>query len=401
MTLLETLIVIGVAVAIIGGIIFQLQRQAERARNENAVRTQGQEMRDLADAARKYGNTVGDGWADGDLVEVTIAQLIETGALPEGFGARGDGTVLGMTPTGQQYRLYSLKDGGAGAYNDPNVEDGTVRSVILDTGTPQEGRLEKIGIANLEQAILSFKESVGLWTSSEEKVPMGVLAAGSSEVRGVGRVFTKDVLDWISNPVRTPASVALVGFPDLDGSEVGPPGGGGATYCEDVQFVEEGQGCPGGPGSTTTTCAAGYREPACPAGMDEIAADHLCPAVPDTPKSFGSDVGVVVMGMEIDSRVTPPSQVPYAVCTQQGCSTLFASCGGSNWNQRTGYAMFNGAKIGTIECTYQYSATQITYPFGFGQAPSCTPGASVSRVYPTTGLTQARSKVCCRKATVD
>ena len=79
MTLLETLIVVGIATAVIGTIIFMMQRNAERERSEVAVRMQGQEMANLAKATREYARTAGEDWANGDRVEVAIDDLVEAG----------------------------------------------------------------------------------------------------------------------------------------------------------------------------------------------------------------------------------------------------------------------------------------------------------------------------------
>ena len=193
MTLLETLIVVGIAVAVIGGLIFMMQRNAERERTETAAKVHGQEMANLAAAVREHANTAGEDWAEGDRVEVAVVDLIDAGLLPEGFGARASETDYGMTPIGQYYRVFSIKDGGT--YDDPLVENGTIRTVVLDLGTPNPGRMERIGISNLPERIQAYKESVALYTTREERVAMGVIPAGGEAVRGVGRVFVKDIID--------------------------------------------------------------------------------------------------------------------------------------------------------------------------------------------------------------
>lgn len=324
---------------------------------------------------------------------MSIDDLVDAGLLPEGFGARTDDpAVLGVTPTGQNYTIVSIKNGPSGSlYHDPNVEEGKIRTVIWDAGTPVLGRLERIGVQNVAGAILVWKEAVAMWatTKAPTSVPMGVLDPNNpsgnpgGEVRGVGRNFTKDVIDWIENPVTQPAAVALVGFPDLEGDGGpgggGPPGGGGLSYCEDIQFLQE-----------------QLVEPMCPAGYVEIASGHICSAAPNPPiQTFGSEYGVVMYGLEEDSVTSPPTLVPYPLCTPSGCATQYIRCGQYNHSTRTAWATFNGAKIGQWECSYQYLDSVLIYTFGFGQTPTCGAGASTSRSYPTNGITTARSKTCC------
>jgi type II secretory pathway pseudopilin PulG len=305
MTLLETLIVVGIAAAVIGGIVFMMQRVSERERSEVAVRMQGQEMANLAKAARTYGNTVGEDWADGDRVIVPIDDLVDAGLLPEGFGARdlANPIELGYTPLGQQYTVISIKDGGS--YDDVTVEDGTVRTVILDLGDPVAGRLERAGVPNLEQRILSHKEAVSLYTAREERIPMGVLETGVPAVRGVGRSFNKDVLDWIENPPSFPAAVALVGFPDLDpaGTNPTPPGGGGTQYADCVVHGDH-EGC-GGLGCVP------YTPPTCSAPWVELARPRLCGLGGTTVTS--TPVGIVVGGLT--QETTTIGQSTSSVCT--------------------------------------------------------------------------------------
>lgn len=70
------------------------------------------------------------------------------------------------------------------------------------------GGLERIGVPNVVGAITAWKEAASLYASNEYGIPMGVLVVASGEVLGVGCSFTKDVIDWIENPLTQPASVA-------------------------------------------------------------------------------------------------------------------------------------------------------------------------------------------------
>jgi type II secretory pathway pseudopilin PulG len=370
MTLLETLIVVGIAVAVIGGIVFMMQRQAERERSEDAVRMQGQEMANLAKAARAYANTVGEDWADGARVVVAIDDLVDEGLLPEGFGARVSPTDLGVTPIGQQYAVISIKDGAP--YDDDAVEDGTIRTVILDLGTPNPGRLERAGVPNIEERILAHKESVALYTAREDRIPMGVLEATDDMVRGVGRVFTKDVLDWIENVPTTAAAVALVGFPDLDpaGSNPNPTPGGPGLYA-DCQVVGAHEGC-GGLGCNP------YTPPVCPSGWDELARPRLCGA--GGTEVTSTDVGVLVSSFRTD--------------TSQSGFNVGLTCTLYRGSITSAVAMLNGAQIYERAC----SATQLTSAFNFDEPPVCqstTTSGSVPDQLNVDGNPNAYGLLCC------
>lgn len=337
MTLLETLIVVGIAVAVIGTIIFMMQRNAERERSEDAVRMQGQEMANLAKATREYGNTVGEDWANGDRVEVTIDELVDAGLLPEGFGARDTPTVLGVTPIGQRYRVFSIKDGDS--YNDPLVTDGTIRSVIIDLGTPNAGRMERAGIANLPERILAFKEAVSLYTTREERVAMGVVPAGGEEVRGVGRSFTKDVIDWIENAPSEGAAVVLVGFPDLDPADSNPNPTTPTDQYADCRVVPDHAGC------GALGCVP-YDPPTCGGGgWVELARPRICglggTVVSSTP------VGVVVGGI---SRET----------TSTGANTA-SLCSLARQTISYGGVSLNGAEIFREVCSSSQTTSQWVY----------------------------------------
>lgn len=403
-TLFESLIVLAIGVAVIGGIMFVMQANARAERRDAAAAAQGLEMTMIAKAARQWADTEGENWANGSRNVVTIDALVDNGLLPEDFAARDvDERLPGVTPTGQRYTIVSIKNGPSGSlYYDPDVDEGKIRTVIWDDGNPVVGRLERIGVPNIVGAIMAFKESVGMWVTTKAPVPepMGVLAPRVGEVRGVGRSFTKDVIDWIEDPLSQPAAVTLVGFPDLEGDD----GGGGSTgavsdTCEEIRFIEERQGCPGA--TNSTQCAASYVEPSCPAGWEELMAGHICQANPYSPLiNTTSGLGAIVFGMERRTLEEPPSVVTVPQCGSSGCTQTTLACGAATMNQNTGYATLNGARIGTMECLYTYQSTRIQYGAGlYGPLATCVPGASENRAYPTTGMSvgSAKSKICCRR----
>ncbi len=373
MTLLETLIVVGIAVVVIGGIVFMMQRVAERERTEDAIRMQGQEMANLAKAARTYANTVGEDWADGTRVVVDVDDLVDAGLLPEGFGARVTPTDLGVTPIGQQYVVISIKDGDS--YDDPAVENGTIRTVILDLGTPNPGRLERAGVPNIEERILAHKEAVALYTAREERIPMGVIEATDDHVRGVGRVFTKDVLDWIEDVPPTAAAVALVGFPDLDpaGSTTGPTPGAPGLY-DDCQVLSARSGCPG------AYCSPTYTPPSCPSGWDELARPRLCGA-------GGTDVTSTDVGVLVSSFVSD---------TTQSGANVGANCSLFRQTIQSAIASLNGAQIHQEACsqTTLTSTAVPTFPSGSVCTTNTFTGPTAEQIN-VVGNPNAYGVLCC------
>jgi prepilin-type N-terminal cleavage/methylation domain-containing protein len=216
MTLLEVLVVVAIGASIIAGVVVILQGQNDDRRREAAIQRQSTDMTILVKAARQFAAVTAAGWPDGTRAEVALDGLVDAGLLPDDFGTDDGSGDLGVTPLGQRYWVFAIKDGDT--YDDPTVEDGTVRSVVLDLGDPNAGRAANVGVTATPEGLRAFKESVALMTTSDERIPMGVLEAGGEVVRGIGRAFTKDVIDWIEDAPAQPAVVALVGFHDLDGN---------------------------------------------------------------------------------------------------------------------------------------------------------------------------------------
>lgn len=397
-TLFETLIVLAIGVAVIGGIMFVMQANERSERRDNATRVQAQEMATIAKAARQWADTTGEDWTDGSRNVVTIDDLVDNGLLPDDFAARDpDPLVMGVTPTGQRYTIVSVKNGPSGSlYHDPTVDEGKIRTVIWDEGTPVAGRLERVGVQNVAGAITAWKEAVSLYASNEYSIPMGVLVVGSGEVRGVGRSFTKDVIDWIENEVSQPAAVALVGFPDLegDGGPTEPTGPVGSQGCEDVQIIEEGAGCPyaTNPGQ----CSVSYDEPMCPSGYEELAATYICEDnnIGSPVVAMAGSTGTFVLGREVESITTPSVAVPYTLANGQ---SGLVNCGSTTTESVTGYVKLSGSTVWQAECSYSSNGTRVVYYSSYFP-PSCEPTTATFRQYRTfLQVPEARTKVCCRR----
>lgn len=369
MTLLETLIVIGLAVAVISGIVALIQRQSDKTRSEDAVRVQGQEIANVAAAMRQYAETVGHEMGIGELRQVEIQALIDRGLLPEQFAFRTGrrGEDIGVTPVGQAYVIASIKDGGS--YDDPDVADGTIRSVIYEMNTPLEGRLERAGVVNLPQAILAYKEAVGIYTTREEKLPMGVMEAGGETVRGVGLSFTKDLIDWIGNPPETPMVVALVGFPDLDGlvGIVTPPPAPTVAQYDDCLVVSDEDGCGGYP------CHP-WSEPFCPSGYEQLATPTLCGG--GGTRATSTDVGMVIAG-----QATEANTAGYSGCTASSTTTVFAT------------VTVGGGEMFRQQCSQRLLSSQMVQPPpDFVRQCVTQTQTSESR---TSGVASAYGLLCC------
>ena len=208
----------------------------------------------------------------------------------------------------------------------------------MDLGTPNPGRMERAGIANMPERILAYKEAVALYTAREERVPMGVVPAGEGEVRGVGRVFTKDIIDWLENYPSEGAVVALVGFPDLD-----PPGTNATPtpptdQYADCQVVPDHAGC--GP----LGCVP-YDPPTCGSGWVELARPRICglggTVVSSTP------VGVAVGGITRETTSTGANTASLCSLARQTISF--------------GSVSLNGAEIFREACSSTQAVSEWVY----------------------------------------
>jgi hypothetical protein len=368
---------------VIGGIMYVMQAQERSNRRDAATIVMADELANISKAARQWATTEGEAWEDGSRHVVSIDDLVDNGLLPDDFAARDpDPLVQGVTPAGQRYTVVSVKNGPAGSlYHDPNVDVGKIRTVIWDEGDPVAGRLERIGIAHTAGAILAWKESVALDTSREHRIPAGVLAVGSGEVRGVGRSFTKDVIDWIENEVTQPAAVALVGFPDLEGDGGGGgtgPTGPAVTQYEDCQVIEDMEGCGGG--GIGSSCPW-WDPPSCPAGYDELAQPRVCGTAGQTVRS--TDVGMMVSG-STQVRETSGVQWP-GTCDYGQTDTTWAT------------VSVGGSEIYRTQCAViqQQQGWQLGPPPNYQQV--CTTQTS-SGVVPTTSMSGTHGLLCCRPA---
>lgn len=229
---------------------------------------------------------------------------------------------------------------------------------------------------NIEERLLAHKEAVALYTAREERVAMGVLVATDDTVRGVGRVFTKDVLDWIENAPTTAAAVALVGFPDLDpaGSTTGPGDGGVGRYA-DCQVIHANAGCP------SSYCSPTYTPPSCPSGWDELAQPRLCGGGGTTVTS--TDVGVIV-----SSSVSNTSQSGANTGTQ---------CSLNRSTVVSAIATLNGAQVYSEPCSQatltSYSVP--TFPSGSVCTVETTPMSALPDQINVVGNPNAHGVLCC------
>lgn len=373
MTLLETLIVIGLAVAVIAGVVAAIQRQGDKTRNEDAVRVQGLEIANLAEAVRQYTQTVGLEMGAGELRVIEISALIERGLLPERFAYRRGyrGEDIGVTPVGQAYAITAIKDGGD--INDPDVADGTIRSVIYETNPPVEGRLERAGVVNAPAAIQAFKEAVGIYTTREEQLPMGVVEVGSEAVRGVGLSFNKEILEWIGgNPPETPMAVALVGFPDLDGL-VGivtpPPPTPAVTQYDDCQIVSDEAGC----AFLSATCSP-WTPPSCPSGYEQLATPTLC-------GGGGTRATSTPVGMTVAGQATDVTESGFSGCTKTTATTQYAT------------VAVGGAVMARQQCSQQLIWSTQEW-VGTPATRQCIQHTQTSESL-TSGVTAAYGLLCC------
>ncbi|MBK8284185.1 MAG: hypothetical protein IPK97_04540 [Ahniella sp.] len=230
-SLVSLVIALGL-ISIAGTFAVQLQLRESKARvGALWIDAQAREMDQVAAAVRTWTNVPANvaSWTNDTRTGIACSSLTTAGVLPASFGRD---SVACKGPFGTIYTIVGIKNSA-----DTTVPVGRVRVVIYLTGTHTAGILRRAGIPNNASDI----QGIAMRTATqlaERKVPAGWLTAGNTTATGVGRAWTKALNLWI-NPAPTQASaVALVGFPDLEGTVGGGgPSGANPLYsrCESLQ----------------------------------------------------------------------------------------------------------------------------------------------------------------------
>ncbi|XAI97251.1 hypothetical protein [Dolichospermum phage Dfl-JY45] len=272
-TLLEMLVVLVIA-GVVAAITFSQvrQRQANEAAN-TYVTLQAREMAIFGEAAQKFAEANKASWTVGARQEITTAQLVTAGHLPNTFAVRG-GTA-GASPIGETYRAFAIKDA-------TNV----ARLVVADFGrAPTDALVRRAGYQVNATSLQGYKARVADEILKSTKGFAGYVQASTMTVRGVAGAFTQVLNVYFGNVAPTmPVAVELVGWPEYvrpGSSGPGPGGGGTNRSCGIVS-------------GTGLVCGMGPN----PLGRSQ------CNTTPDITHYLGHDFGLDV----------PSLKVPIPIC---------------------------------------------------------------------------------------
>lgn len=255
-SLVSLVIALGL-VSVAGVLAIQYQLRQSRAKlAQTWIDAQAREMDQIVAAVRTWTNSPANtsSWANDTRTAISCDTLIAAGLLPTAFGR--DGTIC-KSPFGTIYTISAIKN-----LSDTNVPQGRVRTVIYVASGGQNlhwpGILRRAGIPNTSSGIQGLAMRIAS-TLAERKIPVGWLAAGGTTATGVGRAWTKSLGNWLGTPPNQATAVALVGFPDVGGTEEPQPQPRNCTGGEIVRgFCSGNPLCqPGGSGWTAPTCPSG------------------------------------------------------------------------------------------------------------------------------------------------
>ncbi len=276
-SLVSLVIALGL-ISIAGTFAVQLQLREGKTRiGELWVDAQAREMDQVAAAVRTWTNVPANvaSWSNDTRTGIPCSSLTTAGLLPTAFGRD---SVPCKGPFGTVYTIVGIKNAA-----DTTVPVGRVRTVIYLSGTHTAGLLRRAGVANNASEI----QGIAMRTATklaDRKVAAGWLSGGNTTATGVGRAWTKALNLWINPAPAQASALALVGFPDLDGS-VGSTGPNATNTCTGGEIVR-------GFCSGNQLClngGQGWVNPTCPVGKRKVAEFPHCKQ--DAVFQFNSGLG--------------------------------------------------------------------------------------------------------------
>lgn len=270
-TLFEMLVVI-VIMGVIASIGFSMTRQRQAsAAADTFISLQAREMAIFGEAAQKFAEANKASWTVGARQEITTAQLVAAGHLPNTFAVRG-GTA-GASPIGETYRVFAIKDAA-------NV----ARLVVADFGrAPTDALVRRAGYQVNAVSLQGYKARVADEIVKSTKGFAGYVQSGTMTVRGVAGAFSQVLNTYFGNVAPTmPVAIELVGWPEYvrpGSSGPGPGGAGGSMTCNIASGVTNACRDTGGNRvpCTTQSNVVHYLGPNVPSVTQVQAAVPICP----------------------------------------------------------------------------------------------------------------------------
>lgn len=393
-TLIEAMVVMVVVVTLVAAGYAWLRVRMQDDTRGSFVILQAREMRTFGQAASEYVKSNKAAWPANIVQTITPSMLISVGLLNTGFAERAG--AIGITPTGEQYAAYAMKD-ATGAH----------RIVIADLGgapavVPATSRLRRAGLVPTADSVAGFKSSVASRLTTDFKSFAGTVAQGTTTAKGAGGSFTQDLSQYLGSSESWPTAVALVDWPEYsDGSD-----DGAGAFQGDCVVVGANANCrnqfnqqvncddyhPTAPGMQYT-----WSPPTCPAGYTlEDGNIALCPSEGEV--GFRQTPVGATLSYGTSSEILPVTQ--YAACSATCAQNPMYHCNGLTTTYTWQSIRLNDYEAARVECrkewtrNYEYFIPPNNVGCGYGSSQSnsgvlVAPGALPAN--------QRRSLLCCRE----
>ena len=221
-SLLELMIVVGIAMALVAIGISWLNAERKRVARGEAITQQAVEMSTLGRALDQYLRDDG-GEITNTVTSVTAEELVEAKLLPANFAVRDQFGATATSPLGQNYTMLAREI------------DGAVRGVVVAMGTPSAAVMSRVGIKSASDAFVDFQAAVTRQMRQQQYIASALIPVGGTVADRSVSNFDYDFAGFLGGPVSGSAWVAaMAGFPEFSASpeivvrDGGGEGGGGA-----------------------------------------------------------------------------------------------------------------------------------------------------------------------------
>lgn len=393
-TLIEAMVVMVIMVVLLAAGYAWLRVRMQDDTKGSFVVLQAREMQTLGQAASEYAKSNKASWPSNIVQTITPSALIGAGLLNAGFAERA--SAIGITPTGEQYAAYAMKD-----------DTGTHRIVIADLGgapavAPATSRLRRAGLVPTADSVAGFKSSVASKLTTDFKTYAGTVAQGATTAKGAGGSFTQDLSQYLGATESWPTTIALVDWPEYsDGNDED-----GDAFQGDCVVVGANANCrdqfnqpvncddyhPTAPNRQYT-----WSPPTCPVGYTlEDGNIALCPGEGEvgfrqTPVGATLSYGTASQTLEMTQ---------YAACSSTCAQNPLYHCEDLTTTFTWQSIRLNDYEAARIECrkewtrNYEYFIPPNNVGCGYGQSQA---NSGVLVAPGTLPANQRRSLLCCRR----
>ncbi|MCD9046773.1 type II secretion system protein [Luteimonas sp. MHLX1A] len=250
-SLVELLIVLGVAVVLIAIGGRWLDSERKRVARGDAISVQATEMATLGRALGQYLRERTTSVPTDDPLVVSFEELQESGFLPEEFAVKDQFGTAPASPLGQQYILLAKSISGQ------------PRGLVLAMGAPAVGALARPGIRPSQEDLIQHNSQVTRVMRQVHFVAAALIRVGSAEADRQVSGFAFDFSPFIDAMPQSTA-VVLTGYQEF------------SSTPEITVRVEGGGGAGGGDSSNSSECSTIRADQTCPSGTTEAFSWEAC-----------------------------------------------------------------------------------------------------------------------------